>query len=105
MIQQWNTERILDEYKAYASPKIRDGDVEYISKFQLSDIEHMGFSPLVETAKSLPLPLPLPLAAHPQPLERAHRGRLLVSALVVILLWVSLQGLLQRAQRNTAQGL
>lgn len=101
MIQQWNTERILDEYKAYASPKIRDGDVEYISKFQLSDIEHMGFSPLVETAQ----PLPLPLAVHPQPLERAHRGRLLASAMVVILLWVSLQGLLQHTQRNTAQGL
>lgn len=103
MIQQWNTERILDEYKAYASPKIRDGDVEYISKFQLSDIEHMGFAPLVETVQTLPLPLPL--VAHPQPLERAHRGRLVASALVVILLWGSLEGLLQQTRGNTAQGL
>lgn len=101
MVQQWNTERIIDEYKAYASPKIRDGDVDYISKFQLSDIEHMGFSPLAETVQ----PLPLPLVAHPQPLERAHRGRLVVSALVVILLWVSLDGLLQHTRGNTAQGL
>lgn len=101
MVQQWNTERIIDEYKAYASPKIRDGDVEYISKFQLSDIEHMGFSPLVETLQ----PLPLPLVARPQPLERAHRGRLVASALVVILLWVSLEGLLQHTRGNTAQGL
>ncbi|KAJ4424243.1 tyrosine-protein phosphatase siw14 [Gnomoniopsis sp. IMI 355080] len=100
MIQQWNTERILDEYKAYASPKIRDGDVEYISKFQLSDIEHMGFSPLVETGRPLPLPQPI----RPQPLERAHRGRLLATALVVILVWVSIESLINCTRSNLPQG-
>lgn len=98
MIQQWNTERVLDEYRAYASPKIRDGDVEYISKFQLSDIAYMRFAPLAED-------LPLPLAAHPQPLERAHRGRLVMVALVAMLLWLSLQGLISGNRTNSPQSL
>lgn len=98
MIQQWNTERILDEYKAYASPKIRDGDVEYISKFKLSDIDHMGFAPLVET-------LPLPILVHPQPIERAHFGRLVATAMVAIFLWVSLDSLINRTRSNPTQGL
>ncbi|KJZ72703.1 hypothetical protein HIM_07895 [Hirsutella minnesotensis 3608] len=35
----WNIERILDEYKTYAAPKIRECDVDYISSFQSSSLQ------------------------------------------------------------------
>lgn len=48
-MQNWDLERILDEYKIFASPKPRDCDVEYVTKFQVADIKHLSLAPLAET--------------------------------------------------------
>lgn len=48
-MQNWDLERILDEYKVFASPKPRDCDVEYVTKFEVADIEHLALAPLAET--------------------------------------------------------
>lgn len=48
-IQNWDSERVLDEYRAYASPKIRDCDVEYITKFQTNEVQHLALAPLAES--------------------------------------------------------
>ncbi|KAJ0124708.1 tyrosine phosphatase [Diaporthe amygdali] len=48
-IQKWDSERVLDEYRAYASPKIRDCDVEYITKFQTNEVQHLALAPLAES--------------------------------------------------------
>lgn len=48
-IQNWDSERVLAEYKAYAAPKIRDCDVEYITKFQTTEVQHLALAPLAET--------------------------------------------------------
>lgn len=77
-LQQWNAERILDEYKAYASPKIRDGDVEYISNFQASEIEHLGLMPLAEMPST-----------HPSQSIR-NRCHLYLAAVILILMFISL---------------
>lgn len=37
-ISGWDTTCALDEYKAYAEPKARDCDLEYIGAFQVSDL-------------------------------------------------------------------
>lgn len=34
----WDGQRVLDEYRAYAEPKIRECDVEYIKNFQASSL-------------------------------------------------------------------
>lgn len=77
-VQQWNADRILDEYKAYASPKIRDGDVEYISNFQAADIQHLGLIPLVEA-------MPFQSARE---LDRPRR--LYIVAVMIILMFLSI---------------
>lgn len=48
-MQNWDLERILDEYKFFASPKPRDCDVEYVTKFEVNDIQHLALAPLAET--------------------------------------------------------
>lgn len=80
-LQQWPAERILEEYKLYANPKIRDGDVDYIEKFAVTDIEHLGLIPLTET---LPIETVRP---RPRPL------RLYIVAGIIILVFLSLRGL------------
>jgi tyrosine-protein phosphatase SIW14 len=37
-VSGWHLPNILDEYKSYASPKVRDCDLQYISAFQASDL-------------------------------------------------------------------
>lgn len=36
----WDDQRALDEYRAYAEPKTRECDVEYISNFQTSSLRY-----------------------------------------------------------------
>lgn len=48
----WNLERVLDEYREFAAPKIRECDVEYISDFQVATLQqrlgegHLALSPV-----------------------------------------------------------
>lgn len=95
-LQQWNAERILDEYKAYASPKIRDGDVEYISNFQASEIEHLGLMPLAEMPST-----------HPFQSIR-NRCHLYLAAVIMILMFISLTDFKHQpdsnARRNPSLG-
>ncbi|KAM0263793.1 hypothetical protein ACHAQJ_001111 [Trichoderma viride] len=35
----WNLDRVVDEYKTYAAPKIRECDVDYITAFESSSLE------------------------------------------------------------------
>ncbi|KAL7943762.1 tyrosine phosphatase family domain-containing protein [Trichoderma barbatum] len=35
----WNPDRVVDEYKTYAAPKVRECDIEYIASFQPSSLE------------------------------------------------------------------
>lgn len=37
-IQDWDIASIIREYKKFAEPKVRETDVEYITKFRLSDL-------------------------------------------------------------------
>lgn len=73
-IQNWDSERVLDEYRAYASPKIRDCDVDYISKFQTTDIQHLALAPLAE---SFPVP----------PVMDLRRIRFLLASFFAIFIW------------------
>ncbi|KAL6864528.1 tyrosine phosphatase family domain-containing protein [Trichoderma novae-zelandiae] len=41
----WKLERALDEYKSYATPKIRECDVDYITSFQPSSLEMIRIRP------------------------------------------------------------
>lgn len=35
----WNSDRVVDEYKTYAAPKVRECDVDYITSFQPGSLE------------------------------------------------------------------
>ena len=35
----WNVESVIEEYKAYAEPKIREEDMKYIKEYQVSNLE------------------------------------------------------------------
>lgn len=35
----WHLDRVVDEYKTYATPKVRECDVDYITSFQSSSLE------------------------------------------------------------------
>ncbi|KAI8634333.1 hypothetical protein F5Y19DRAFT_208802 [Xylariaceae sp. FL1651] len=35
----WDTERIIDEYITFAAPKVRETDVNYLAKFELASLE------------------------------------------------------------------
>ncbi|KUI73855.1 Tyrosine-protein phosphatase SIW14 [Cytospora mali] len=48
-MQNWHMDRILDEYKAFAAPKPRDCDVEYVTNFKVSEIQHLALAPLSDT--------------------------------------------------------
>ena len=37
----WDLSRILDEYKAFAEPKIRDCDIEYITAFDNMQLDNL----------------------------------------------------------------
>lgn len=41
-ISGWDTKSVVDEYKSYAEPKIRECDVEYISAFQITTLQELG---------------------------------------------------------------
>lgn len=80
MIQKWDTDRILEEYKAYAHPKVREGDVDYISKFQVMDIAHLDLMALVETVPVQP--------------RSIHRpSHLYVVSVLIILMFLSVRGI------------
>jgi tyrosine-protein phosphatase SIW14 len=40
-VSGWELGSIIDEYKAYAEPKVRECDVKYISSFELSDLSNL----------------------------------------------------------------
>lgn len=35
----WNVESVLEEYRGYAEPKVRDCDVKYIKEYQVSNLQ------------------------------------------------------------------
>jgi tyrosine-protein phosphatase SIW14 len=35
----WNIESVLEEYRGYAEPKVRDCDVKYIMEYQVSTLQ------------------------------------------------------------------
>ncbi|PSR97327.1 tyrosine phosphatase family-domain-containing protein [Coniella lustricola] len=82
-LQNWKSDRILEEYKSYAHPKIRDGDVEYISAFQVTDLQHLGLVPLSETAAAAIH------AVHPRPRPIRLYAVAALIILVFITLWTS----------------
>lgn len=41
----WDLEHVLDEYKTYATPKIRECDVDYINAFQSSSLQGLTHEP------------------------------------------------------------
>ena len=38
----WELPLILEEYKSYAEPKVRDCDINYITQFQLANVANLG---------------------------------------------------------------
>lgn len=53
---RWNLDCVLDEYRTYAEPKIRDCDIDYITAFN-----HMQLANLWEKADGVPDPIWRPL--------------------------------------------
>ncbi|KAK5997726.1 putative tyrosine-protein phosphatase DSP2 [Cladobotryum mycophilum] len=47
-ISGWNIDKVLDEYKTYATPKIRECDVDYITSFQLTPFQPTSVRPVGE---------------------------------------------------------
>lgn len=43
-VSGWQLPGILDEYRSYAAPKVRDCDLEYLAKFQISDLTRVPAS-------------------------------------------------------------
>lgn len=41
----WALNNVLDEYKSYAMPKIRECDVDYINAFQSSSLQSLTYEP------------------------------------------------------------
>ncbi|KAF7563368.1 hypothetical protein G7046_g789 [Stylonectria norvegica] len=41
-VSGWDTQSVVDEYKSYAAPKIRDCDVAYVTSFQVGDLRNLG---------------------------------------------------------------
>lgn len=37
----WRLETIIDEYRTYAEPKVRECDVDYITAFELSELSNL----------------------------------------------------------------
>ncbi|KAI3394559.1 hypothetical protein diail_2550 [Diaporthe ilicicola] len=93
-IQNWEPERVLDEYRAYASPKVRDCDVEYISKFQANEIQHLSLAPLAESFPA-------------QHAFDARRIRFFLASFFTILIWWSTLRFFQRTgnRRDPVSGL
>jgi len=40
-IAGWDVQSTLDEYRAYAAPKVRECDIEYIANFQVSNVSNL----------------------------------------------------------------
>ena len=40
-VSGWELSTIIDEYKSYAEPKVRDCDVDYITVFELASISNL----------------------------------------------------------------
>ncbi|KAH6695400.1 tyrosine-protein phosphatase SIW14 [Plectosphaerella plurivora] len=40
-VSGWKVDLILDEYRTYAAPKVRDCDLDYISSFELSQLSNL----------------------------------------------------------------
>ncbi|KAL1883949.1 tyrosine-protein phosphatase siw14 [Diaporthe australafricana] len=93
-IQNWDSERVLDEYRAYASPKVRDCDVEYITKFQANEIQHLSLAPLAESFSA-------------QHALNARRIRFLLASFFTIFIWWSTLRFFRRSgnQRDAVSGL
>ncbi|KAH8778500.1 tyrosine phosphatase family-domain-containing protein [Diaporthe sp. PMI_573] len=93
-IQNWDSERVLDEYRAYASPKIRDCDVDYITKFQTTDIQYLALAPLAET---------FPI----QPVMDMRRIRFLLASFFTLFIWWNTLRFFRRtgSQRDPVSGL
>jgi tyrosine-protein phosphatase SIW14 len=78
----WDVTPILDEYKAYAEPKVRDCDVDYISAFNVREMSNLWAKE--DTAW----------------FGNMNRFRLTCFSLVAILIWIVSQGKLTN-QHNT----
>ncbi|CAN8104189.1 unnamed protein product [Discula destructiva] len=98
MLQHWDLERVVDEYKTYAFPKIRDGDVEYIRKFCLADISHLNFArPAARPAEMAAVIVHPQPVVRPHPLARPHKRRIFCMAfLAIFIMWHSLDRLMDQ---------
>jgi len=43
-VSGWNLDAIVEEYRGYAEPKVRDCDLKYISEYQVSSLKGL-FTP------------------------------------------------------------
>jgi tyrosine-protein phosphatase SIW14 len=93
-IQNWDLERVLGEYRAYASPKVRDCDVDYITKFQTTDIQHLGLAPLAESFPT-------------QPVVDLRRIRFMLASFFALFIWWNTLRFFRRNgnQRDPSSGL
>lgn len=44
-VSGWDLNNILDEYRSYAEPKVRECDIKYITGFQLIEISNLFRNP------------------------------------------------------------
>lgn len=74
-VSGWELPSILDEYRWYAEPKVRDCDIRYISAFELSSL-------------AVPAPVREPGGRAWSLLRLRHFFRLTFFSLFVVLLWL-----------------
>lgn len=73
----WNTESVIDEYRSYAQPKIRECDVAYLEAFQISSLREVPASRQVGDLASVRSP----------PKQRTFL-RALILSVVVLGIWM-----------------
>jgi tyrosine-protein phosphatase SIW14 len=81
----WDDTPIIDEYKAYAEPKVRDCDLDYISAFNVREMSNLWAKEDITW------------------FGNTNRIRLTCFSLVAVLVWIVSQGKLTN-QRNTLTG-
>lgn len=73
----WNVDSILEEYQGYAEPKIRDCDVKYISRYEVSSLEGL----FLKRAQRL-------RRARVSPHEHERMAIYVMFATAVLLIWI-----------------
>lgn len=72
----WPVESILDEYRGFAEPKVRECDVGYISNYKVSSLQGLFAEKRVEQPKVTAL-------------RSQKMARMLITTIIVLIIWIT----------------